>query len=260
MTNELLASAQSMVRTINRSATSKPLLCPLLIVSHFSEAAQRLRAFFGRRIPLWEGHTRPALGRLAEATIACRGDPGRLAGALVTFLKDVGKGFNPSGFGDRLVREASEGCSKSTTGKPAAIQEMARRIVEAPDHRGIGSALRVLAELRRTNNDFGQVEIDCYAEFWEAVRLGGHADPEEGLAQIAHERAHFRPKPPDKATTTIHKAKGLECDGVIVMPCDAKTFSDTFEARCLLYVALSRAKRRLLLVVSKSTPSPLIVI
>lgn len=33
----------------------------LLIVSHFSDTAHNLRAFFNRRLLLWEGHTRPAL-------------------------------------------------------------------------------------------------------------------------------------------------------------------------------------------------------
>ena len=41
------------------------------------------------------------------------------------------------------------------------------------------------------------------------------------------------------------------------MPCDAKTFSGKDDARCLLYVALSRAKKRLMLVLSKGNPSPL---
>ncbi len=59
----------------------------------------------------------------------------------------------------------------------------------------------------------------------EAVRLGGHADPDAGFAEITNHRTHARPKPPPKAISTIHKAKGLECDGVIVMPCDAKTLS-----------------------------------
>jgi len=109
---------------------------------------------------------------------------------------------------------------------------------------------------RRTNRDFGQVEIDCYAEFWEAVRLGGHSDLEEGFAQITHHRTYSRPKPPVRAISTIHKAKGLECDAVVVMPCDGQTFPDSQEARRLLYVALSRAKNQLLLVVSRSEPSP----
>jgi superfamily I DNA/RNA helicase len=75
-----------------------------------------------------------------------------------------------------------------------------------------------------------------------------------------HQRTYSRPAPPAKAVSTIHKAKGLECDAVVVMPCDARTFPDSQEACCLLYVALSRAKSRLMLVVSRNAPSPLILI
>ena len=49
----------------------------------------------------------------------------------------------------------------------------------------------------------------------------------------------------------------MECESVIVMPCDSKTFPDKIDARCLLYVALSRAKSRLMFVVSRNDPSPL---
>ena len=73
-----------------------------------------------------------------------------------------------------------------------------------------------------------------------------------------HRRIYSRPKPPDKAISTIHKAKGLECESVIVIPCDARTFADKLDARCLLYVALSRAKTSLMLVVSRNNPSPLL--
>lgn len=232
----------------------------LLILSHFAEMARSLRPFFGRRLPLWEGHTRPALEALVEATITHKGKPTALAQALVAFMGEVGKGFSKSAFGDRFVREATEGCARSTSGKPAAIQAMARHIVDAPDHRGVASALRSLAELRRAHADFTCIELDCPAEFWEAVRLGGHDDPEEGFTHITQYRTHARPKPPAKAISTVHKAKGLECDAVILMPCDAKTFPDTVEARCLLYVALSRAKNRLMLVVSPNAPSPLLLV
>src|SRR5690606_2206316 len=96
---------------------------------------------------------------------------------------------------------------------------------------------------------FADIEFDNYLEFKEAIRLGTFADGETGLAEITHHRTYTRPKPPAKAISTIHKAKGLECDSVIVMPCDAATFSGKKEdSRCLLYVALSRAKKRLMLV------------
>ena len=117
-----------------------------------------------------------------------------------------------------------------------------------------------LAELRASETAFADIEMDHYQEFRDAIKLGDFASADEGLAEITHRRAYSRPRPPDRAISTIHKAKGLECDGVIVMPCDAKTFPDRPDARCLLYVALSRAKKRLLLVVPRSNPSPLLTI
>jgi DNA helicase-2/ATP-dependent DNA helicase PcrA len=115
-------------------------------------------------------------------------------------------------------------------------------------------------EKRKAAKDpvFEDIEFDNYREFKEAIRLGGFADAETGLAEITHHRTYARPKPPAKAISTIHKAKGLECDSAVVMPCDAATFSGKKDdARCLLYVALSRAKKRLMLVLSKEKPSPL---
>jgi len=49
----------------------------------------------------------------------------------------------------------------------------------------------------------------------------------------------------------------LECDNAILIAGDQDQFGDTDYARCKLYVALSRAKRRLTLVVSRDKPSPL---
>ena len=92
------------------------------------------------------------------------------------------------------------------------------------------------------------------------VHLGDFETADVGLAEITHRRTYSRPKPPERAISIIHKAKGLECGSVIVMPCDDRTFPNKPDARCLLYVALSRAKSRLLLVVSRSNPSPLLEI
>jgi superfamily I DNA/RNA helicase len=51
-------------------------------------------------------------------------------------------------------------------------------------------------------------------------------------------------KPPAKAISIIHKAKGLECDAAILMLCDRSTFPENSASRWL-YVALGRAKSRL---------------
>lgn len=64
---------------------------------------------------------------------------------------------------------------------------------------------------------------------------------------------------PSKFISTVHKAKGLEADHVLLVPCDKAHFGDAEEKRCLLYVALSRAKKSLTIVTSMSTPSPWLI-
>jgi DNA helicase-2/ATP-dependent DNA helicase PcrA len=53
------------------------------------------------------------------------------------------------------------------------------------------------------------------------------------------------------------KAKGLEKESVLLLPCDKQHFSDSDEKRRLLYVALSRATKSLALVIPRRLPSPL---
>lgn len=133
-------------------------------------------------------------------------------------------------------------------------------IIDQPDQKGVTKVLRRLSELRTTDPAFAAVKIDYYREFWDGVRLGEFDDPDQAFAEIARRRSYTRPPPPDKAISTVHKAKGLECDDVLIMPCDAKHFGDSPAARCRLYVAMSRAKRSLTFVVSRQDPSPLVVL
>jgi DNA helicase-2/ATP-dependent DNA helicase PcrA len=232
----------------------------LLILTHHRATAQAFRGFFGRRIPLWEGHTRPGLEKLVDALAEANGDHIALAAAVVVFMDAIGKGFSPSAFGDRFQQEVRDGCAGKRRGKPAAIQELARFLVAEASHRGVAKMLVRLSELTGTDGNFADVKIDCRKEFMEAIQLGDFDTVADGFAEITHRRIYLRPKPPEKAISTIHKAKGLECNSVIVMPCDAKSFPNSDEARCLLYVALSRAKSRLMLVVPRNNPSPLLII
>jgi DNA helicase-2/ATP-dependent DNA helicase PcrA len=232
----------------------------LLILTRYNDTARSLRAFFGRRLPLWEGHTRLALEKLVDAITAAEGECPQLAAAVVEFMNDIGKGFSASAFGDRFEKEVREGCTARSRGKPAMIQALGRFLLAEPDHRGVAKLLARLAELKQGDTDFADIEMDHSREFWEAVRLGGFADLDTGFAEITQRRTYVRPTPPDAAISTIHKAKGLECGSVLLVPCDSTTFPDRVEARCLLYVALSRAKDRLMLVISHDNPSPLFLI
>ena len=232
----------------------------LLILTRHNKTALSLRSFFGRRILLWEGYVRNDLEKLVASVRAAAGNPTLVTQAVMAFMGAVGKGFSKSAFGDRLMKEVQEGCAGTAKGKPALIQELARFLVAEPNHHGVAKMLAHLHELSTSEDSFKPVEIDCQREFHDAIRLDEFDDAYLGLAELTHRRTYSRPKPPVRAISTIHKAKGLECGSVLVVPCTAKTFPDKLDARCLLYVALSRAKNRLMLVVSKKDPSPLLTI
>ena len=232
----------------------------LLILTRHNPTAMSLRSFFNRRVPLWEGYTRYALDRLVDAIVHADGDCSALAGTVVSFMGNVGAGFSPSAFGNTFEREIRARCSRTRRGKPAKIQLLARLLLANPSHRGVAAVLRRLAELTTADPDFADVRVDCNREFWDAIRLGDFETVEGGLAEITHRRNYSRPTPPAKAISIIHKAKGLQCDSAIVMPCNRTTFPDNPTARCLLYVAISRAKRRLMFVVSRQHPTPLLIV
>ncbi|MGI4878288.1 MAG: ATP-dependent helicase [Janthinobacterium lividum] len=229
----------------------------LLILTGQNDQVTALRAFFNQRLPIWEGHVREALSTLATNCAADRGNAEALACGTLTFMGSVASGFSPTAFGSRFVLEAQQGCTKSCNGKPQHLQAMARYIVECPDHRGVARALDHLRGLIAGEAAFANVRVHHSREFAEAIQLGRFEDPDDGFAEIARRRTHARPKFPKKAISTIHKAKGLEFESVMILPCDVDNFSNTKASRARLYVALSRATRSLMLVVSKAKPSPL---
>jgi hypothetical protein len=230
----------------------------LFVLTRYNDTATSLRSFFNRRLPLWEGYTRYALDDLVDGIAAAQRDCGALGREVIRFMGEVGVGFTASGFGDVFGREIRERCAIARRGKPAKLQELARLLLVHPDHRGVAAVLRRIAGLADSDADFSEVKLDRKKEFWDAIRLGDFVTVEDGLAEITSRRNYARPKPPLKAISIVYKAKGLECDAAILLPCDRTTFPDNPVARCLLYVALSRAKNRLMLVVSRNNPSPLL--
>jgi len=241
---QLSTQDRRQIDTFERAQTS------LLILTPYNDTARCFRGFFNRRIPLWEGHTRPGLEKLLNALAAgqriAQSLPPRSLRLWAKWARVQPVGFRqqvPEGSTRRLYGELPG----HTCNHPGACAIHRSRA----NHCGVARMLHRLSELATTDPHFDDIQIDCRREFGEAIRLGDFDTAEDGYAEITHRRIYSRPKPPEKAISIIHKAKGLECDSVIVMPCDAKNFPDKPEARCLLYVALSRAKSRLMLVVSR---------
>lgn len=230
----------------------------LLILSGRNRTVTSLRTFFGRRIPIWEGHVRNGLTGLIAHINTHQGNASELARGTVSFMGSVASGFSPTSFGNRFVSEAASGCASTCTGKPLLLQSMAQHLVEDPSHKGVAMTLMRLQELTATEQAFSSIRVHHPREFAEAIQLGRYDNPDEGFAEIARQRTYARPRLPEKAISTIHKAKGLEFENVILLPCDLASFGNSKRARAKLYVALSRATKNLMLVVSKGQPSPLL--
>jgi len=232
----------------------------LLILSAHNATIRGLNAMWGRSIPIWEGFTRPALSQLA---IRCRQQAGNalaLAECFCDFVGEVGIGFTPSAFGNRLKQEVRTECLRPCRGKPALIQNLALCFLQQPDHRGMGRALNLLHGMIKDEEAFSGVKIDLRREFFEALQLMDFEDPELGFTQLNSRRSQLPPTMPRRSISSIHKAKGLECENALMLPCDRQHFSAGNKNRCLLYVGLSRASHTLALVVSPLSQSPWITI
>jgi len=232
-----------------------------LILASTNNIVQELRAAFYRRIPIWEGHTRNSLSILVDDISESCGDVNKIAESVVQFISQVTTGFSRSSFGNRFIKEVKNGCEVKTRDKPKCLQELGRYLILNPNHHGVSKLLSSL-KLLITKGDFGfnDIKIDYNREFNDAIRLTDYDDPVIGFSDITKKRSYSRPKPPKRCLSTIHKAKGLQCENSIVMACDKKNFSSSNYARCKLYVALSRAKSSLILVVPNDDPSPLLKI
>lgn len=230
----------------------------LLMLTRYNDATISLRPAFNRRIALWEGHNRSALEKFVDDLTAGIGNPNLIAAAIVTFVQACCVGFTAANYATSFQQDVAEACRRDRRGRPAKIQELARLVIAEPDHRGASKVIARLAQLRTEDGDFRAIQLDSFKEFREASGLEAFPTAESALAEITHRRTYSRPKPPDKAISTIHKAKGLECDDVIIMPCDARSFPDDSISRRLLYVAMSRAKSRLMIVIPSGNPSPLV--
>ena len=229
----------------------------LLVLASDNGTVRGLRAFFNRSIPIWEGHTRNAMSRLYFSCADNRGNPKDIASAFIDFVQSVAVGFTDSGFANVFRREVEESCTVVRRHKSAKIQNIAKLIVESPDHRGVARALAALSKLLAGDSQFQDVRLDLSREFRESVRLSEYDSVEDGLSKLNLHRSLFRMPLPAKAISTVHKAKGLEREQVLLVPCDKSHFSATEYKRRLLYVAISRATKSLAIVIPRNSPSPL---
>ena len=229
----------------------------LLILTRYNDTARSFRAFFQRRLPLWEGHTRPGLEKLVDAIADGQGDSASTGGRSRRVYGRCGQGIQPVRIRQPVREGSGEGARGNCRGKPANIQELARFLAAEADHRGVAKMLRRLSELTTTDCTSAKSKSIVtrvlgsgapwrfrYRRQWFC---GDYPPPNLFTAEAARESHQHHPQSEGSGVRQRHHHALRR-----------KNFPDKLDARCLLYVALSRAKSRLMLVVSRNNPSPLL--
>lgn len=206
-------------------------------------------------LKLHEGLDVRAPTRWLEAAIEADGNPVALVAALAALMEEAGTGLDA-----RRRADLQAVCT------PAGV------------HLGRRTRIRPLAE--RCEPIFAEPTLACWLDVlrrcltdhklldWRPVRRGPlmllyalrielDADPLNALTQLARGRRRLATAP-RRAVMTIHRAKGRQFDTVVIPYLGESSFDASADAARHLYVAASRAQRRLVLLVPSDEPSPLL--
>ncbi|MDP9630307.1 UNVERIFIED_ORG: DNA helicase-2/ATP-dependent DNA helicase PcrA [Ensifer adhaerens] len=242
---------------VNRAInSSRSMLC----LAARAQTVDGLRSTFKARLPIWEGHSNKSLEKLVDTLGSADVDQIAKAKAYLKFLKATMSGFT-SEYSRRMLTALGNPARAPRGQTAVTIAAMAKMISDGNRHRGYCGATELLKGLIKSQTlPFQKMRIDYPRELNDFLKLGEFDDPHAGLAEIVHRRSRAHPSPPDKCLSTAHKSKGLEAETVVLFAADGEHFTDSLAKRNLLYVALSRATSAIYVVVSKSNPSPLLLV
>jgi DNA helicase-2/ATP-dependent DNA helicase PcrA len=187
----------------------------------------------------------------AEAAV---GDPQTLANSVIELLGATSTGLTGQLKAQLAGSLLPDRLDRGRRARIASLLECLESLYATPDlATWCGTIRRVLAEPPPW------LRIDLPASLQLLGRLQPHHDePARVALDVVARRRRDSAAVPARCASTIHRAKGAEFDHVILAHCSASPFPDTEDARRLLYVALSRARRSVLIVASGRAPSTLL--
>lgn len=218
----------------------------LLVLGRRNDDVNEIARAPDLRLVVNEGSDLRTAEQVLEEALAAAGDPRRVAAALADFMIGAGTLSSPSAAAIRSLH-AGNG--------PKSLRDIIDSVRRQPDLSGLISATRSAIRGRR---EIGW-EILHPQAVQAVARIPVSAEPSE-VRDLAYEaqRVASESPVPARCSSTVHKAKGREFEHVIIPCLDSSTFRGILPDRQLLYVGLSRARRRLTLIVPRNDPTPLV--
>lgn len=203
----------------------------------------------GWRAPLNEGAQLDELEVLIQALEAHAGNAQELAGAFLDFLAVIGVGLTAD-LSNGLRRRLGVAINRNRARRNQITWlDCLEPIYESPDHRGVAVAMRRVRDATPPGYIIRLVEhVRALSSF---DRTDDPRAFRSTLGRIRRQR-----KWPPQMVSTIHKAKGLDFKHVLLCPVDRHQYPDGVLGARLLYVALSRAKRSIRLLLADDAPTP----
>jgi hypothetical protein len=219
-------------------------LTGLMILTRRNDEARVLCAQSDLEIVVNEGADPTLVDQFIEEALRSSGDLAEVAEILIDFMREVGT----------LPEETIRSLLDRDRSSPHIVQIL-DELEASPDLGGLIRAARVAYRCRHALewNLSHPLALDTVRRLPVDIA----ADDVRELVFRA-QRATAEAPLPTRCASTIHKAKGRECSHVILPCVDTRTFQDKVEDRQLLYVALSRAKETVTLIIPRQGASPLV--
>ena len=224
------------------------------VLTRTNMAARGHQEAVRRRLILNEGLDFDRAYRTIEKAAANVGRPRRLALVVLDLISKTCAG---------LTKQRSAALNKAftKTGIDIGMNRILRPFIESfipiyktPDLSGF---CRVVQSVIADKPTWLTIRMPEAFRLIGRLRPGEDANPLESLDQAVTLRKLFFHLP-YRTVGTVHKAKGHEYDHVMIGNFSADHFPDTEDGHRLAYVALSRARKSIEIIVPERAPSPLL--
>src|SRR5690606_15372055 len=181
------------------------------ILTYLGRMAKSTAQSGGWRAPLNEGAQLDELDLLLQALEVRAGDAPGLAGAFLDFLAVIGVGLT-AGVSNGLRGRLGATMNRNRAGSSQmAWLDCLEPIYASPDHRGMAVAMRLVRDTLPAG-----YTIRLCDHVWALCAFDRTDDPRAFRSVLG--RIRRRRRWPPQMVSTIHKAKGLDFDHVLLCP------------------------------------------
>jgi DNA helicase-2/ATP-dependent DNA helicase PcrA len=227
-----------------------------VVLTHHNKHALGLRKRLPQGGHYHEGADHEPARILLDEVIAAEGEYRQLVALLVKAMADWGLGMTKTYRDQAVAICGDEGIDVGTKKK---ILQFSRLCEDLHGEPTVAQWLRCIRKILAGDHGVEGWRILRGDQFHLLARL--RPGPEDDASALLHAEARARDaiRPgPSKGFMVIHKAKGLEFDVVALPYCAGALFRDDLPSRRRLYVAISRAQRRIHFLIPESDPTPLL--